>query len=69
MSRLAVEHQITLVADVDLDGLSESQRKIVENFTDQERETFFQILSISVLEEVLPKVNQHGSFAFLRIKK
>jgi len=69
MSKIAVEHQITLVADVDLDGLSESQRKIVENFTDQERESFFQILSISVLEEVLPKVNQHGSFAFLRVKK
>ena len=69
MSKIAVEHQITLVADVDLDGLSESQREIVENFTDQERESFFQILSISVLEEVLPKLNQHGSFAFLRVKK
>ena len=69
MSKIAVEHQITLVADVDLEGLSESQREIVENFTDQERETFFQTLSISVLEDVLPKVNQHGSFAFLRVKK
>lgn len=69
MSKIAVEHQITLVADVDLDGLSESQREIVENFTDQERESFFQTLSISVLEDVLPKVNQHGSFAFLRVKK
>jgi hypothetical protein len=69
MSKLAVEHQITLVAEVDLDGLSEGQRKVVENFTDHEKETFFTTLSTAVIAEVLPKVNANGSFAFLRIKE
>jgi len=69
MSKLSMEHQVTLVADVDLEGLGESQRKIVENFTDHERETFFTSLTIVILEEVLTTVNKGGSFAFLRLKK
>jgi hypothetical protein len=69
MSKLSMEHQVTLVADVDLEGLGESQRKIVENFTDHERENFFTTLSIGILEEVLKTVNKGGSFAFLRLKK
>jgi hypothetical protein len=69
MSKLSMEHQITLVADVDLEGLSESQRKIVENFTDHERENFFTTLSVGIIEEVLATVNKGGTFAFLRLKK
>jgi hypothetical protein len=69
MSKLSMEHQVTLVADVDLEGLGESQRKIVENFTDHERENFFTSLTIGILEEVLTTVNKNGSFAFLRLKK
>lgn len=68
MSKLAVEHTITLVAEVDLDGLSESQRKIVENFTEHEQEAFFTALSTSVIGDFLPKANANGSFAFLRLK-
>ena len=68
MSKIAVEHTITLVAEVELDKLSDSQRAIVENFTEHEREQFFTELSTSVIGDILPKVNAHGTFAFLRIK-
>ena len=68
MSKIAVEHTITLVAEVDLDGLSDSHRAIVENLTEHEREQFFTELSTEVIGDVLPKVNANGSYAFLRLK-
>lgn len=68
MNKIAVEHTITLVTEVDLDKLSESKRAIVENFTEHEREQFFTTLSISVIGYLLPKANANGTFAFLRLK-
>ena len=68
MSKIAVEHTITLVAELELDKLSDSQRAIVENFTEHEREQFFTELSISVIGDFLPKANANGSYAFLRLK-
>jgi hypothetical protein len=68
MSKIAVEHTITLVTEVELDKLSDSHRAIVENFTEHEREQFFTELSISVIGDVLPKVNAKGTYAFLRLK-
>ena len=68
MNKIAVEHTITLVAEVELDKLSDSGRALVENFTEHEREQFFTSLSISVIGDFLPKVNANGSYAFLRLK-
>ena len=68
MSKIAVEHTITLVAEVDLDKLSDSNRATIENFTEHEREQFFTALSISVIGDFLPKANANGSYAFLRLK-
>ena len=68
MSKIAVEHTITLVAEVELDKLSDSHRAIVENLTEHEREQFFATLSISVIGDFLPKANAKGTWAFLRLK-
>lgn len=69
MSKLSVEHTVTMIAEVDLDGLEAHQRRILESMSDEARQAFFTLLTSSVIEEeLLPKVNENGSYAFLRIK-
>jgi len=69
MSKLSVEHTVTLIAEVDLEGLEAHQRRTLENMSDEARQAFFTLLTSAVIEEeLLPKVNENGSFAFLRMK-
>jgi hypothetical protein len=69
MSKLSVEHTITLIADVDLEGMEATQRQTLENMSEAAREAFFTLLTSSVIkEQLLPKINENGSFAFLRVK-
>ena len=69
MSKLSVEHTVTLIAEVDLDGLEAHQRRTIENMNEEARQAFFTLLTSAVIEEeLLPKVNKNGSFAFLRMK-
>lgn len=65
---MQIEHTVTLVADIDLDKMSDSQRKILESWTDEQCNLFISSLSIEVLGKVLETVNENGSWAFLKIK-
>lgn len=65
---MEIEHQVTLVAKINLDELDEGKRSVLESWTDEERNRFIHKMSVDIINEVLKKVNEGSTWAFLTAK-